>query len=78
MVKDLADLAPVELEVRMRKVRDRDPSDEQDHPGVVNLAVGVKGVVAKLVPVRLVVDVVLLLPGVSVRVRREDVMMAAQ
>lgn len=78
MVKDLADLSAVELEVRVREVAEGDSTHEEQQPGVVSLALGLEGIVTELVTVGLVVDVVLLLPGVPVRVRREDVLVTSR
>jgi hypothetical protein len=49
-------------------------SNEEKHVGVVALTLRLKRIVAQLVTIRLIVYVVLLLPVVSMRVRREDVL----
>ena len=76
MVEDLRSLALVEAEVAVRKVHKRVDSTEKNQVGVVGLALGLERIVAELVAVRLVVNIVLLLPAVTVRVRRENVLVA--
>jgi hypothetical protein len=49
-------------------------SNEEEHVGVVALTLRLKRIVAQLVTIRLIVYVVLLLPVVSMRVRREDML----
>ena len=68
MVQHLADVAPVEVEMRMAEVHKGDSTHEQKHPGVFTLAWGLEGIVADLVTVGQVVNVVLFLPGVATRI----------
>lgn len=74
MVEHLADLSPVKLEVAVGEVDKCNASNEEKHVGVVALTLRLKRIVAQLVTIRLIVYVVLLLPVVSMRVRREDVL----
>jgi len=74
VVEHLADLSPVKLEVAVGEVHKCNASNEEEHVGVVALTLRLKRIVAQLVTIRLIVYVVLLLPVVSMRVRREDVL----
>lgn len=71
VIHNLANVAPVEVEVRVTEVHEGDASDEEDKPRVVTLARGLERIVTELVTVRQVVHVVLLLERVAACVRRE-------
>ena len=73
MVKHLADMAPVEVEMAMAKVHKGDTAHEQKHPRVISLARGLERVIANLVAVWQIVNVVLFFPGVPARVARKVV-----
>ena len=73
MVEDLTDVASVEVEVRVAEVHKGDASDEKEEPGVISLALRLKGIVTELVTVGQVVHVGLLFEGVTARVARECV-----
>lgn len=77
VVENLADLPPVELEVRVGEMNECDAADKQEQPGVVSLALGLERIVADLVAKRFVVDVVFLFEAVAVGVGREYVLVAA-
>ena len=76
MVEDLAHVASMEVEVRVGEVNKGDSSDEENEPGVVSLAWGLKRIVTDLVTVGQIVDPVLFLPGVAACVGWEGVLMA--
>ena len=78
MVQHLADLAAVELEVRVGKVAETDHAAEDQQVGVVSLTLGLKGIVMNLITIGQVMDVVLLVPLMAVRVRSKSHMVAAQ
>ena len=66
MVKHLADLAAIELEVRVGKVAETNHTAEDQQVWVISLTLGLKRIVVNLVTIRQVVDVVLLMPLVAV------------
>jgi hypothetical protein len=68
MVEYLTDLSAVELEVRVGEVAEGNTSDEEQHVCVIALALGFERIVAQLVAVRFIVNVVLFLPGVTMRI----------
>lgn len=69
VVKNLTDLSAVELEVRMSEMAERNTSDEEQHIRVITLTLRFERIISKLVAVRFIVNVILLFPGVSVRIR---------
>jgi hypothetical protein len=46
VIKNFADLSPVEPEVRVSEMYKRNSCDEDQHPGVVSLPLGLEGIVA--------------------------------
>ena len=78
MVENLAEVAPVEVKVGVAEVHEGEAANEEQQPGVVSLARGLKRVVADLVSVRQVVNVVFFLPGVTASVAREVMIVAAK
>ena len=73
MVKDLTDMASVEVEVRVAEVHKGDASDEKEEPRVVSLALRLKGIVTELVTVGQVVHVGFLFESVTAWVAGEGV-----
>lgn len=65
MVQNFADLPSVKAEMTVGEVDEGDAGAENDQPGVVSLTLGLKRIISKFVPIRLVMDVLFLLPGVS-------------
>lgn len=78
VVKHLADLAPVEPEVRVAEVREPHDREEQDQIRVVQLTLRFEGVVSQLVAIGFVVDVSLVFPVVAACVAAEDVDVASK
>lgn len=76
VVEHFADLAAVELEVRVHEVAETDQTHEDEQVRVVALALGLERIVRNLVTIRQIMDVVLLVPLVAVRVTGEDLVMA--
>lgn len=77
MVQHFTDLALVEPKVAVSNVAEAQNANEQQHVRVVSMAVRFKRIISQLVTVRLVMNVVLFLEGVSVRVAGENVLVAA-
>ena len=63
MVKDFADMSPVEVEMRVTEVNEGDACDEEHQPGVVALTSRVERIVTELITVREIVDVALFFPS---------------
>ena len=78
MVKDFTDFALVETEVTVGHMAESDHANEDQHPRVVAMAVGLKRIVTDLVAVGLVMHVVFLLEVVRMRIRREDLLMTTK
>ena len=78
MVEDLTDVAPVEVEVSVAEVHKGNASDEKEEPGVISLALRLKGIVTELVTVGQVVHVGFLFESVAARVAREGVVVTEQ
>ena len=76
MIEDLANMAPVEIEMGVAEVNEGDTSDKEQHPGVVSLARRLKRIVTKLVTVWQVVNVMFFFPSVPACVAREIVIVA--
>lgn len=76
VVEHFADLAAVELEVRVHEVAETDQTHEDEQVRVVALALGLERIVRNLVTIRQIMDVVLFVPLVPVRVTGEDLVMA--
>ena len=75
VIEDLTNVPPVEVEVSVRKVDERDNSDEKQQPRVLSLTSWLKRIVTDFITVWQIMDVVLFLPSVSTTVRRERVSM---
>jgi hypothetical protein len=71
VVEDLANLASIELEMRLAEVHKGDDADEEDHPGIVSLALLFKGVISEFVTIRLIMHFRVLLKGHRCSVTRE-------
>ena len=78
MVEHFSNLASVELKVRVGEVAETDQTHENDQVRVISLALGLERIVSHLVTIRQIVNVVLLVPLVTVRVTREDLVMVVQ
>ena len=66
VVEDFTDFALVEAEVTVGHMAESHNANEDQHPGVVAMAVALKRIVTDLVAVRLVMQVVFLLEIVRV------------
>ena len=75
VIEDLTNVPSVEVEVSVRKVDERDNSDEKQQPRVLSLTSWLKRIVTDFITVWQIMDVVLFLPSVSTTVRRERVSM---
>ncbi len=69
-------MSPVEVEMSVAEVNEGDAGDEEDHPRVVTVALGVERIVTQLVTVGQVVHVVLFFPSVATCVGREGMRVA--
>lgn len=78
MVKDLTDVTSVEVEVSVAEVHKGDTSDEKEEPGVISLALRLKGIVTELVTVWQVVHVGFLFESVAAWVAGEGVVVTDQ
>ena len=76
MVQDLADLSAVELEVRVSEVSESNTTNEKEQVRVITLALGLKWIIAQFITIWQIVNVVFFLPGVTMRVRCENVLVA--
>ena len=74
MVQDLADLSAVKLEVRVSEVSKRNTTHEKEQVRVVTLALGLKWIIAQFITIWQIVNVVFFLPGVTMRVRCENML----
>ena len=74
MIKNFADLSPVEPEVRVSEMYKRNSCDEDQHPGVVSLPLGFEGIVAQFIAVWSIVNIMFFFKTVTMRVGRENVL----
>ena len=78
VVEYLADVPPMEVEMGVTEVDESDHGDEDDQVGVLSLTFSHERIFTDFVTVRHIVDIVLLLEGVSAAIAREVVHVTIQ